>query len=278
MVDYFQFVHVRRAAEKFSVLPTLPAIIVFIIVFVAVLVFSLLYLDPLFFEMFLAGELKRDGFFASITIFGRSNWVLFVTGSALLIVSLNYFPNDNLAARIHWHHIFLKLYFIFTSVAYSGFIVILLKNLFGRARPMLHNLYQPDVWFSSPFTDGYLYASFPSGHTTTCVSFTLAVLLVAPRIGYLICPLAVLVSLSRVAIGEHFPSDVVGGLFVGIGFTYFYARVFARKRLLFNFTDTGKLKLRNKTAKMARRKLRVGGDPKRTLDMKTSNQTPIEKT
>jgi len=47
------------------------------------------------------------------------------------------------------------------------------------------------------------------------------------------------VALSRPALGVHFPSDVFAGFCLGAGFTWFYARSFARKRLLFGFDEKG---------------------------------------
>ena len=56
--------------------------------------------------------------------------------------------------------------------------------------------------------------------------------------------------------GAHFPSDVVAGFTLGVVFTWLYARSFARKRLLFEFSSSGRLRLRDLGAKRARRKVR----------------------
>jgi undecaprenyl-diphosphatase len=57
--------------------------------------------------------------------------------------------------------------------------------------------------------------SFPSGHTTT--AFTIALML--GHFSALLWPvalvLAALVGLSRIALGAHFPSDVVAGMLLG---------------------------------------------------------------
>ena len=58
------------------------------------------------------------------------------------------------------------------------------------------------------------------------VTFTVAATLAFyyPRIAIILYPLAALVGLSRVYLGSHYPSDVVAGAFLGIGFTYLLTR------------------------------------------------------
>ncbi len=57
--------------------------------------------------------------------------------------------------------------------------------------------------------------SFPSGHTMTAFSLygTFATLL--PGYGWIFGPAAVLIGLSRVFLGAHYPSDVLAGGFLG---------------------------------------------------------------
>jgi undecaprenyl-diphosphatase len=58
--------------------------------------------------------------------------------------------------------------------------------------------------------------SFPSGHAT--VSFACAAVLAAalPRLRVPLFALAALIAFSRVYVGVHYPSDVVGGAALGI--------------------------------------------------------------
>ena len=80
----------------------------------------------------------------------------------------------------------------------------------------------------NPATPPLDYYSFPSGHTLHAVSITLIVVPVLPLLGAVLIPLTILIMLSRVILGLHYPSDVliataigwcvasVAGTFVGL--------------------------------------------------------------
>lgn len=60
--------------------------------------------------------------------------------------------------------------------------------------------------------------SFPSGHTAASfAAATVLVLKLPKRYGIPAMILAVLISVSRLYLGVHYPSDVLGGMVVGIG-------------------------------------------------------------
>lgn len=53
--------------------------------------------------------------------------------------------------------------------------------------------------------------SFPSGHTLHAVAFSLVACSHYPELGMLLWPFTLLTALSRVALGLHYPSDVIVG-------------------------------------------------------------------
>lgn len=57
--------------------------------------------------------------------------------------------------------------------------------------------------------------SFPSGHTLHAVGFTLVAVAWFPWLAALLVPFALLVALSRVALGVHYPSDVLAATLIG---------------------------------------------------------------
>ena len=57
--------------------------------------------------------------------------------------------------------------------------------------------------------------SFPSGHTLHAVAFTLVVLAYYPALAWLLVPFTLLIAVSRVVLGLHYPSDVLVGAALG---------------------------------------------------------------
>ena len=84
-----------------------------------------------------------------------------------------------------------------------------LKAQTTRPRPCArHDHIQPRV---APL-DQY---SFPAGHTLHAVAFTLIAVHGYPALAWVLLPFAVLVALSRVVLGLHYPSDVLAGALLG---------------------------------------------------------------
>jgi undecaprenyl-diphosphatase len=57
--------------------------------------------------------------------------------------------------------------------------------------------------------------SFPSDHSTAAIAIATAVLLLDPVAGALFLILAILISVGRVIIGEHYPGDVLASTLIG---------------------------------------------------------------
>lgn len=95
-----------------------------------------------------------------------------------------------------------------------------LKGLWQRARPQL--------WEGIPFLPDH---SFPSGHATLSMAFFLAVMLISqtsPHRRWIVLLgglLALLIGLSRLYLGVHYLSDVVGGWLSALGWTVGLYRV-----------------------------------------------------
>jgi undecaprenyl-diphosphatase len=57
--------------------------------------------------------------------------------------------------------------------------------------------------------------SFPSGHTLHAVAFSAVALGYYPALAWLLVPFTVLVGVSRLVLGLHYPSDVLAGAAIG---------------------------------------------------------------
>ena len=59
--------------------------------------------------------------------------------------------------------------------------------------------------------------SFPSGHTLHAVCFAVVAIQAFPLLAWVLVPLALMIALSRVVLGLHYPSDVLAGALLGEG-------------------------------------------------------------
>jgi undecaprenyl-diphosphatase len=57
--------------------------------------------------------------------------------------------------------------------------------------------------------------SFPSGHTLHSVAFSLILTVYFPMSALFVWPLTILIAVSRIVLGLHYPSDVVVGALIG---------------------------------------------------------------
>jgi undecaprenyl-diphosphatase len=83
------------------------------------------------------------------------------------------------------------------------------KDLFQRARPFeahpqIHPLYAVHS------------SSFPAGHAATAFAGAAVLAYVVPRLAPLLFVIAALIGFSRVYVGVHYPTDVLGGAAIGL--------------------------------------------------------------
>jgi len=78
-------------------------------------------------------------------------------------------------------------------------------------RPRPYQVRQ-DVWLSGKPLDHF---SFPSGHTLHAVAFGLVALFYFPVLAAILIPFIIMVAMSRVILGLHYPSDVLAGAAIG---------------------------------------------------------------
>jgi undecaprenyl-diphosphatase len=133
---------------------------------------------------------------------------------------------SRLGDGIFWYTLMVTLLLFYGSLAVPavarmltvGFISLVLykwlKAKTTRARPCSCNT---TIRATVPPLDLY---SFPSGHTLHAVAFSIVAVFHFPRLVWLLFPFTLLVALSRVVLGLHYPSDVLAGALLGTGLSF----------------------------------------------------------
>ncbi len=128
------------------------------------------------------------------------------------------------AAGFFWKSQQLKLLCLHSLLAHgvAGLFAQLIKHSIGRPRPRLMHEH---TWEIAPSFESGL-DSFPSGHAAASFAVATTLAYYFPKGKILWFGLATFVAICRVTKGSHFPTDVLGGLLVGIasGLVIVYSR------------------------------------------------------
>ena len=102
-----------------------------------------------------------------------------------------------------------RLLIPWTAIAGSWTVAEGAKYLFDRARPF--------IWDSeiAPLIKTPSSSSFPSGHSATAAAGALTLSYLYPSFAFVLVLAGLLVILSRVYLGVHFPFDVLAGVAIG---------------------------------------------------------------
>jgi undecaprenyl-diphosphatase len=92
------------------------------------------------------------------------------------------------------------------------------------------------------------YQSFPSGHATTAFALAACIGFLSARWFWPAIAFALVIGVSRVALGAHYPSDVLAGAILGMLGAYFVRVVFSRRSMLFRRSAEGLIRLRRLSA------------------------------
>lgn len=89
------------------------------------------------------------------------------------------------------------------------FLQQIVKHIFCRKRPYIAH---DDIFYIIPPPDKF---SFPSGHTAAAFVMVFAFLHFYPVFFGIFLVIACLIAISRVYLGLHYPTDILGGIFLG---------------------------------------------------------------
>ncbi|MBP9999229.1 MAG: phosphatase PAP2 family protein [Proteobacteria bacterium] len=174
-------------------------------------------------------------------IFDGKVWIV-VFGLATIIMYLKktYDLRNDPTTHMHWFNIkfltrdaYAKLknsnaFLVFCSLLGTGVVVEILKFVIGRARPIFFDEFRIVGFF--PWTSEWAFNSMPSGHTALSFAGLVMLGMLMPRFKWLTWTLAIVIGVSRVAVGAHWPTDVLLGAFIGMVMADFVLAIVRRKK------------------------------------------------
>lgn len=147
-----------------------------------------------------------------VTEFGNSAWSIGIGLALLACVALT--SRQRTAILTETLRAFRStLLLIVGSVALSGILANLAKNVIGRVRPSMGPEVQVFDFAAMTFRAGW--ASFPSGHATTAAACALALAIALPRLSWAWLAIGLVAALSRAFLGVHWLTDCLAGIALG---------------------------------------------------------------
>jgi len=100
---------------------------------------------------------------------------------------------------------------VFLITSFSWLISVLIKHAHFTPRPYMKR----DKRLNSLLKKSRKSSAFPSGHATIFFSIASSLFLFVPSLSIVMFIVAIIVSLSRIVTGLHWPIDILGGAVIG---------------------------------------------------------------
>jgi undecaprenyl-diphosphatase len=176
------------------------------------------------------------------TRYGESDWILIPTAVLFLLIwGLHFLVRWKLMRLMLLEQAWLFA-FIFCAVGLPSLVSAIVKRLIGRGRPM--HIDEVSIFGFRPNLLNWDFQSFPSGHATTAFALAACIGFLSARWFWPMVGFALVIGVSRVALGAHYPSDVLGGAILGMLGAYFVRVVFSRRGMLFRRSADGAIRQR----------------------------------
>jgi membrane-associated phospholipid phosphatase len=180
--------------------------------------------------------------FFFITDYGLSDWVVIPTLIVFILTMLALLPMPPGRYRRATYELGMLSSFLLIGVGGSGLLTAIIKRIIGRSRPS--QFADAGAFDFQYIVNDWTYQSFPSGHTTTAIAIAFVFGFLWPRLFPVLIVLGVVVGVSRVPVGMHYPTDVVGGIVVGTLGAYATRNAYAARRWLFEIHPDGHIRAR----------------------------------
>jgi undecaprenyl-diphosphatase len=177
--------------------------------------------------------------FATITDLGDATWILLPALILLLITSALAAVMRKRLPRLALVEMAGLYGFIFAGVGLPSFVANIAKRAIGRGRPVVFDA--AGAFDYRWFAGDWRYEGFPSGHTTTIFAAAFVVGFLSPRWFPAMLVVAIAVGLSRIVVGMHYPTDVIGGAILGMVGAYLVRNAFARFGVVFRVQPDGQV-------------------------------------
>ena len=141
----------------------------------------------------------RSVFTDSIGIF-FANYLAYLLGIAALVFV---FKQSEWRSRMG---VFFHL--ALAALISRGIIAEIIHQIYDRPRPFMAMGFQSLIGESG--------ASFPSGHASLFFALSFTIFAIDRRWGWWFLALSLLNGIARVFVGVHYPSDILGGILVGL--------------------------------------------------------------
>lgn len=189
-----------------------------------------------------------DRFFSTIT--NVNNWFI----AYIILLFISYFKGG-IKGKIAVLGVILLI--IFTD----QFSYKILKEIFQRPRPCmaLTNVITPlgcnGTW------------SFPSNHAVNNFAAATFYFILFPRLKWALFISAVLVSISRVYLGLHYPSDILGGAVIGSIFGYLFALAAVKTLSIIEVHKLKSIKLKENMKAKIKEKILIRATDKKDIPL-----------
>jgi membrane-associated phospholipid phosphatase len=169
------------------------------------------------------GPEKSDCFWEAYT-----NSITYVTvGTPLIVGTVGVLKKDEVVKR--------QFLGMAGGLALNGFITVAMKYVIARPRPFVTH---GDLIYKKTHAGSL---SFPSGHTSSAFQWATSCMLAKPK-WYVVAPAymyACGIAYSRMHLGAHYPTDILGGAIVGSASPFasyyinnwFWKKIDSRKKL-----------------------------------------------